>query len=389
MPRVLLQQQHAVLDVNFLRPILDWDGVPSKFYSTIYEALAENINVDSKDFNKNTSNSLCEYSASYSIFGTPQTITLSSNNLVFDFPNLLSDNTKLTEWIIGQVLLVFHRTHPAYPYRSVKASMSVHAPILDTSNFEEHLAEYSFPKFQSAVRGNNEKHVPAVKFGIDDREHSCRARFVFKGSECVANGLYLGFSLPLTKLTGAKMHSRVIMADMLICLVAFCPLQSWIARMQAISITEQIAKSFEGEQSVGQVSNSVKIGRVSLRIPSPFRRLSGRHNLNSTPTPSVDSTMLFQNAPFTYPAYGIANQFKDTCQRWQLELAEQAVLIGHKTSISNGIAVLLGQVDQISHDIVQRTRYVVVISIGLGIMLEESVEHENRWLRRKRPILDG
>ena len=175
----------------------------------------------------------------------------------------------------------------------------------------------------------------------------------------------------------------------MICLVAFCPLQSWIARIQAISIAEQIAESFEGEQSVGQVSNSVKIGRVSPRIPSPFRGLSGRHNLNSTPTPGVDSTMLFQNAPFTYPTYGIVNQFKDSCQRWQLELAEQAVLIGHKTSISNGIAVLLGQVDQISHDIVQRKRYVVVISIGLGILLEESVEHENRWLRRKRTILDG
>ena len=204
MPRVLLQQQHAVVDVNFLRPILDWDGVPSKFYSTIYEALAENINVDSRDFNKSTSNNLSEYSASYSIFGTPQTITLSSNNLVFDFPNLLPDNTKLTEWKIEQVLLVFHRTYPFYPYRSVKASMSVHAPILDTSNFEEHLAEYSFPKFQSAFCGNNEQHVPAVEFGIDDREHSCRARFVFKGSECVANGLYLGFFIAFDKIDRGK-----------------------------------------------------------------------------------------------------------------------------------------------------------------------------------------
>ena len=86
---------------------------------------------------------------------------------------------------------------------------------------------------------------------------------------------------------------------------------------------------------------------------------------------------------------GVLKIFVETCQRWELKLEDQVILLGYQSAGSTGMQILNGRVREHSRDIKDRSGYVIAISIGLGILFGESIDAENQWLRNPRQMLDG
>ena len=83
--------------------------------------------------------------------------------------------------------------------------------------------------------------------------------------------------------------------------------------------------------------------------------------------------------------------FKNTCERWCLAIEDQAYLLALNSEYHFNYSV--GRLGESAQDqsqaIIERGKYVISISVGLGILFLENAEEENNWLRCERLPLDG
>lgn len=86
-----------------------------------------------------------------------------------------------------------------------------------------------------------------------------------------------------------------------------------------------------------------------------------------------------------YKPQGLLDVFEKTCQRWSLSKDEQEILLGGQV----GALSLTGRLSTVSRDMKDRIGYVVAISLGLGILFDENIQSEKRWLRQPNKKLQG
>jgi hypothetical protein len=104
--------------------------------------------------------------------------------------------------------------------------------------------------------------------------------------------------------------------------------------------------------------------------------------------PAILSTAAVQ-LPQTQPRpllHGLLEGLVKTCQRWRLAKRQQAVLLGCSDTAS-AEELLSGRYLSLSQDVKDRIGYVVGISVGLGMLFNESIDAELDWLNRPHPKL--
>lgn len=116
------------------------------------------------------------------------------------------------------------------------------------------------------------------------------------------------------------------------------------------------------------------ISQVSRRSPGLYHRTGGLTQRQYGG---------FSQARETLPT-GLVDGFIKTCQRWELNREDQITLLGYQERSFEGEQLLLGALLPPSRDVPDRMKYVLGISLGLGMIYDENVEAERAWLRRPR-----
>jgi hypothetical protein len=109
----------------------------------------------------------------------------------------------------------------------------------------------------------------------------------------------------------------------------------------------------------------------------------GNTALGLTPMDWVPETAPSGNARIRK---GAIEGFVRTCERWRLTRPEQIVLLGYRGDELAAQPILTGRVRP-SQDVLDRSGYVLSISIGLAALYNDSVDAEIEWLTRPHTTL--
>jgi hypothetical protein len=85
---------------------------------------------------------------------------------------------------------------------------------------------------------------------------------------------------------------------------------------------------------------------------------------------------------------GAIDGFVKTCERWRLSQPDQIILLGYSGSELAGLPILMGRARP-SQDVLDRTGYVLGISIGLSALFDNSIPNEVDWLTNIHPHLNA
>jgi hypothetical protein len=84
---------------------------------------------------------------------------------------------------------------------------------------------------------------------------------------------------------------------------------------------------------------------------------------------------------------GVIDGFVKTCERWGLNKPQQIALLGYAGNELAAEHVLAGRI-RASQDVLDRTGYVLGISIGLRALFNNSIDGEVSWLKAPNTNID-
>lgn len=104
----------------------------------------------------------------------------------------------------------------------------------------------------------------------------------------------------------------------------------------------------------------------------------------------LHQTMRFQNAGanLRIERRGAVDGFVKICERWGLSKQDQVVLLGYAGNELMAEPVLRNRVRP-SQDVLDRTGYLVSISVGLRALFRNSLQEELNWLNRANAKFQG
>ena len=203
MTSVRMQQCAIHVSVEFAAPLLDWNGVATRFFSMIQRELVNVIQIKPLDFVERNGNSPGESEAIYRVFGGPSAITLSAEKLLLSFPNLVPSDFELLVKMMKAVDDGFSREFADYELRSIRCSFDGHADIADGNPVADYLDRYRdrdtyaasiFQNYGSAI------YSQGTRFSVRDEEGKWVLFCLAEKSESVQNGLFLNLDATILEL---------------------------------------------------------------------------------------------------------------------------------------------------------------------------------------------
>jgi hypothetical protein len=110
----------------FKRPVLDFNNIPGRFFSMIFDCLAGKIQVSTTDFSVRGGNALSELHSKYNVYGGISSVTMYSDRLAFDFPNLAPNDLPVVRQIIEAVHNAFPDVFSELDYDRVELNSHEH-----------------------------------------------------------------------------------------------------------------------------------------------------------------------------------------------------------------------------------------------------------------------
>ena len=181
---------------------MDVRSFAGQFNELIYAALVPVFPVTPADLSINSSNRLSEIWAKFNLYAGPNSVTLFTDRLAFEFLNLL-----LPEYPLVYDLL--RRVHDAFPlhfelcdYERVEVQSFVHLELLPPVEATQYLKRFerlgdmasSFSSLASFV-----VEEPGARMSVIAADSSWRSRIGIERSLAIANGVYLEVSTTLNK----------------------------------------------------------------------------------------------------------------------------------------------------------------------------------------------
>ncbi len=204
MTKVNAQQCEVDVYANFAPPMLDWSGVPGRYFGLIHDALSEDFQVNAKDFSDRTDVSPGTSEAVYRGLGGQSEITLSANRLSARFSRLRAGDIEAVLKIMEAVDRHFGQIFPNYSIHSIRCALNAHALVLDGASVDRFLEPYRNPKIDSVLSRLGEvSYGPSIKFSARSQHGDWTLFCVAEQSEVLVDGLFLGLdmTLPVTPAT--------------------------------------------------------------------------------------------------------------------------------------------------------------------------------------------
>jgi hypothetical protein len=164
----------------------------------IYDTLSSKLPVDPSHFSGQSANALSDVRAKYNIFGGPTSISLQSDKLVFDLPNLIPNDFPIVRDIIPSVHDALPTAFPELDYQRVEVNTYDHVELVEQGAVDAFLDRYKLPENEKAF------HVPVVsrpgvRFGVLSQDQSWQADFSADRSLMSVNALFVVLNLSLRK----------------------------------------------------------------------------------------------------------------------------------------------------------------------------------------------
>jgi hypothetical protein len=174
------------------RPILDVQTFVPRFNELIYAALVPVFPVTPADFSINSGARLSDIWAKFNLYAGPNSVTLFTDRLAFEFVNLFLQDYPLIYDLLHRVHDEFPVRFESYDYERVEAQSLVHFELLPPAEATQYLKRFELQEHLgsfSTVGSFVEE--PGARISVMAADNSWRSRIVVERSLGVANGVYL------------------------------------------------------------------------------------------------------------------------------------------------------------------------------------------------------
>jgi hypothetical protein len=192
----------ARIEAILTYPVFDWYRVPGRFFSMMHEALAGKIVTNPSDFSMNLSSNLSEMEAKYRLFGGAASVTLRSDKLVLDFPNLVKSDYPIITDVAFSLHDALPKAFPELNYSRIDAQSAEHLEILENDGVNRLLERYRVPglerSFNSPVVAE-----PGIKFGVTAQDQRWQCSFIAERSVLSAAAVFVLVNVSLRDASAA------------------------------------------------------------------------------------------------------------------------------------------------------------------------------------------
>src|SRR5262245_44039399 len=109
----------------------------------IYQALTNKIRINPSDFSVASSFNLGEVRARYAVYGGNTSVSLQSDKLVLDFPNLLQSDLPIVADIMHSVHDAFPKAFSDVPYNRIEVLAYEHLQLQENEAVARFLDRYA------------------------------------------------------------------------------------------------------------------------------------------------------------------------------------------------------------------------------------------------------
>jgi hypothetical protein len=167
----------------------------------MYDCLAGKIQVNASEFLYRGGTTLGELLAKYSIFGGATSITIHTDRLAFDFPNLLPNDFPVVMQIIEAAHDAFPHAFSELNYERADIETHEHLDVMHEAKVQELLAPYEI-KSVSAVFGEGRVvQRPAAKFELISEDQRWQCTCTIERSLLKPTAVFVALATSLRKLT--------------------------------------------------------------------------------------------------------------------------------------------------------------------------------------------
>ena len=193
MIKVSSKEDSIIVNIYFVTPIFDWHGVSTQFFELIYSALTPKFIISPRDFTQTSGDSLGDIVVKYNFFGGKDFVSLSAENLSFNFVRLSPSDGPLILDIINSVESRFRERFPNCQYSTIRLTLFEHTKIVDDISVIDYLTRFSIPSVDEFCSETSTSLFPAGKFKIF--ENDWQATCTVEKSEIHENALFLHLDL--------------------------------------------------------------------------------------------------------------------------------------------------------------------------------------------------
>lgn len=194
---IKVKSERILLAVNFkfASPLYNWNVIPTRFFEMVHSALTPDFAISSKDFSNIPSHSLADVAVKFNLFGGPNSVELSADNLSFKFENLLPNEIHLALQIIEKIDSGFLESFPNCQISTIQVTSFVHATIVNGASITDYLNQFTIQSVEKVCSQTGADHMPIGKFIIRDTEWF--AICSVEKSEIFENALFLNWDVQL------------------------------------------------------------------------------------------------------------------------------------------------------------------------------------------------
>jgi hypothetical protein len=190
----------------FIRPILEWEGVSSRFFAMVHGALAGKTNPSVAEFSVEPANVLGEVRARYRLFGGTTSIFIQPDRLMFDFPNLVSADYPIVFDVIAIIHDAFPKAFPELKYERVEIQSLDHLDLVENGAVERFLRRYEIPTADNSF-ASPVVMQPGLKFTVVAQDQSWQCALLAERSLLSATALFVGLNMSVRALSTAPSYA--------------------------------------------------------------------------------------------------------------------------------------------------------------------------------------
>ena len=197
------------MTLYYKRPILDWQGIPSRFFKFIYDTMTPQYSVSTSQLSLPNATILGDAAVKYNIFGGGSTITIKPERLEFEFPVIMEADRELISDILQRVHDTLLSSFPECEYEALDLRDIFHADFVNMEtetqadpnlrvSVTDYLDRFKIPDLESAFEGLGEFEQFSsgrVEAKALDRSWSCR--IMTERSLLSPNGVFIDSSIRL------------------------------------------------------------------------------------------------------------------------------------------------------------------------------------------------
>ena len=172
------------------QPILDWFGVPARFFGMIHSAFRGKLPINPADFSITHGTLLSEFRAKYSLYGGATSVSLLTDRLAFDFPNLLPSDYSVATDVLATVHDAFPKALADLSYDRIEVQSNEHIDVSDNETVVRFLDKFKTTGLQSYFDAPVVQQ-PTCKFNVTAQDQSWQCGLALEPSLLSHTALFM------------------------------------------------------------------------------------------------------------------------------------------------------------------------------------------------------